>query len=64
MAKPEAARVEQEASIAADAARQKREEAKQQANLRIAEAQRNTKVESSTYQAEQDRAMETAAQDL
>lgn len=62
LSKPQAEKVAQEASIAADQARQEKEQAKQIADLKIAENERNTQVQVAEYRAEQDRAKETASQ--
>ncbi len=62
LGRPQAETVARQASIAADQARQAMEEAKQAADVEIARVRRDTEVRAAEYQAEQDRARETAAQ--
>ena len=62
LGRPQAEMVARQASIAADQARQAMEEAKQAADVEIARVRRDTEVKAAEYQAEQDRARETAAQ--
>ena len=62
LGRPQTEAVAQAASIAADQARQEKERAKYVADLEVAKVKRDTEVEASTYQAEEDRARETAAQ--
>lgn len=62
LGRPQAEMVARQASIAADEARRATEEAKQAADVEIARARRDTEVKAAEYQAEQDRASETAAQ--
>jgi flotillin len=62
LGRPQAEMVARQASIAADQARQAMEEAKQAADVEIARVRRDTEVQAAEYQAEQDRARETAAQ--
>lgn len=62
LGRPQAEMVARQASVAADQARQAMEEAKQAADVEIARVRRDTEVKAAEYQAEQDRARETAAQ--
>lgn len=62
LGRPQAEAIAREASVAADVARREKEEAKQAADIEIARVRRDTEVKAAEYKAEQDRAMETAAQ--
>lgn len=62
LGRPQAEAIAREASVAADVARREKEEAKQAADIEIARVRRDTEVKAAEYKAEQDKAMETAAQ--
>lgn len=62
LGRPQAEAVGQEASIAADGARQAKEQAKQSADLEIARVSRDTALKRAEFQAEQDKATEEASQ--
>lgn len=62
LGRPQAEATARSASIAADQARREKEEAKQAADIEIARVRRDTEVKAAEYKAEQDKALETAAQ--
>lgn len=62
LGRPQAEQVARDASVAADQARQAKEEAKQQADREIAQMRRDTEVIAAQAKADQDKAIETASQ--
>jgi uncharacterized membrane protein YqiK len=62
LGKPQAEEVRKQAAIAEADARQESERASQEAQLKIAEAQRDTEVKRAEYKAEEDKALEISKQ--